>query len=110
MSRDYAKRFRNRSALKAAQPAKPKRSGVLAGPGFGDCGFSIEPVSHSALLSGDGISAIAAVSAFNSIALRKQAKAREARRLAALPANSHVIEKAAPTAIRSGPVVVTGGD
>jgi hypothetical protein len=46
MSRDYAKRYRNRSALKAAKPPKAKRSGVLKdGPGFGACGFTILPAS-----------------------------------------------------------------
>lgn len=113
MSRDYAKRFRNRSALKAAKAPKPKRAGVLKdGPGFGECGFTMLPASPKAILSGGGIAAIVAVSAFNSIKLRKQAQAREARRLAAMSGISggHVIEKAAPAVPRSGPVVVTGGD
>jgi hypothetical protein len=113
MSRDYAKRYRNRSALKAAKPPKAKRSGVLKdGPGFGPCGFTMLPAAPSALLSGDGVSAIAAVAAFNSITLRRQAQAREARRLAAMSGISggHVIEKAAPAVPRSGPVVVTSGD
>lgn len=113
MSRDYAKRYRNRSALKAAKPPKAKRAGVLKdGPGFGACGFTILPASLSMLLSGDGISAIAAVAFFNSIKQRKRAQEREARRLAAMSGISggHVIEKAAPAVARSGPVVVTSGD